>query len=82
MDKLLNFLQKHGHSELPSTACTLLQTPGEVNTQQVPRIDSIYFPPHEKLPETLETYPGKEVAVLHNIGTSLNIHGVPLFKSS
>jgi hypothetical protein len=82
LDNLLKLLKKHGHSELPSTARTLLHTPRQLDTQQSSGMEYVYFPLKQKLQETLESYPLDEVVQLDCVDLSLNVDGLPLYKSS
>ncbi|KAJ8016323.1 hypothetical protein DPEC_G00006000 [Dallia pectoralis] len=82
VDALLKLLKKHGHPQLPSTACTLMRTAREVKTVEKSGMDYLHYPLKEKLVETLDRYPVQLVTDLDTLELSFNVDGLPLFKSS
>lgn len=82
VDHLLKVLQQHGHTDLPSTARTLLKTPRHLATIQKSGMEYFHYPLHQKLLEHLEKYPVEELQNHDTIDLSFNVDGLPLFKSS
>ncbi|KAK9977262.1 hypothetical protein ABG768_019083 [Culter alburnus] len=82
VDHLLKVLQQHGHTDLPSTARTLLKTPRHVATIHKSGMEYFHYPLHQKLLEHLEKYPVEELQDHDTIDLSFNVDGLPLFKSS
>ncbi len=82
VDHLLKVLQQHGHTDLPSTARTLLKTPRHVATIQKSGMEYFHYPLHQKLLEHLDKYPVEELQDHDTIDLSFNVDGLPLFKSS
>ncbi|KAL0149593.1 hypothetical protein M9458_055120, partial [Cirrhinus mrigala] len=81
VDGLLKILGEH-HSELPRTARTLLETCENVNLEMKSGMQYFYFGCKEQLCRHLNMYPGDVVSQLDCLDISLNIDGLPLFKSS
>jgi len=81
VDGLLKILSEH-HPELPRTARTLLGTCENVNLDMKSGMQYFYFGCKEQLCRHLNMYPIDEVTQLDCIDISLNIDGLPLFKSS
>lgn len=82
VDKLLKVLIKHGNSNLPVTARTLLNTRREIETKSVSGMEYYYFGLEGELKNNLSKYPCELVNQLNVLDISLNIDGLPLFKSS
>ena len=82
LDALLKILKKHGHSSLPSTARTLLKTVRVVETQSVSGMEYFNFGIESELIKNFEQYPQSERDNIDSIDISLNIDGLPLFKSN
>ena len=82
VDSLLQVLQRHGHSELPSTARTLLGSATEVITEIRSGMDYIYFGAKTEILKHIKSYPLDYRNKLENLEISLNIDGLPLFTSS
>ncbi|KAK5865318.1 hypothetical protein PBY51_016492 [Eleginops maclovinus] len=80
VDDLLKVLRGHGHSDLPSTARTLLKTPREVKTTSKSGMEYVHFSIKDKLHQTLLRYPADQVP--DYVDLSFNIEGLSLFKSS
>lgn len=81
-DSLLGLLRKHGHSNLPMTARTLLGTPKNVPTEMKSGMQYIYFGVEKQLLSHLELYPEETLRDVATFDISLNIDGLPLFKST
>jgi len=81
VDGLLKILSEH-HPELPRTARTLLGTCENVNLDMKSGMQYFYFGCKEQLCRHLNMYPIDEVTQLDCLDISLNIDGLPLFKSS
>ena len=82
LDDLLKILRRHGHNDLPSTARSLLQTPQNITIERKSGMDYIYFPIAERIKAHFEQYSGEIVKNIDTISISLNVDGVPIFKSS
>ena len=82
LDSLLTLLKSNGHSDLPSCARTLLQTPRNFLIQKKSGMDYIYFPLATQLLIHLKRYLPETLCAVDNLEISLNIDGLPLFKSS
>lgn len=82
VDDLLKRLKQSGHPDLPGTARSLLSTTRVINIEEKSGMEYIYFPIEEALMKHFLAYP---MAVRENVdclNISLNIDGLPLFKSS
>ena len=82
VDGLLKLLKQSGHSELPSTARSLLATPRLVSIDHKSEMEYIYFPLENALLENFQSYPDSVKDSVDTLEISLNIDGIPLFKSS
>ncbi len=82
VDSLLMILRKNGHRELPKTARTLLETCDSVNLQVKSGMQYIYLDCKEQLLKHLKMYPHSFLSKLRELDISLNVDGLPLFKSS
>ncbi|CAM4571293.1 unnamed protein product [Leuciscus chuanchicus] len=82
VDHLLKILQKHGHTNLPSSAHTLLKTPRKISTIQKCGMEYLHYPLRKQLLDKLEKYPVEEILGHDTINLSFNVDGLPLFKSS
>ena len=78
----MKILKKHGHSSLPSTARTLLKTVREVETKSVSGMEYFNFGIESELIKNFEQYLQSERDNIDSIDISLNIDGLPLFKSN
>lgn len=81
VDDRLKILGEH-HPELPRTARTLLGTCENVNLDMKSGMQYFYFGCKEQLCRYLNMYPSDVVTQLDCLDISLNIDGLPLFKSS
>ncbi len=81
-DALLTILKRHGHADLPQTARTLFDRSNkyEVNTRD--GVDIIKLTVSDQLSKHLSKYPTALTEHLQSLDLSLNIDGLPLFKSS
>ncbi len=82
IDALLTILKRHGHADLSQTARTLFDRSNkyEVNTRD--GVDIIKLTVSEQLSKHLSKYPTALTDHLQSLDLSLNIDGLPLFKSS
>lgn len=81
VDGLLKILCED-HPELPRTARTLLGTCETVNFDIKSGMQYFYFGCKEQLSRYMKMYPGSVVTHLDCLDISLNIDGLPLFKSN
>ena len=82
LDSLLKLLKQIGHHNLPCSARTLLNTARDIPVQQKFGMQYIYFPLATQLLKYLKGYPTNKILATESIEISLNIDGLPLFKSS
>lgn len=82
LDDLLVGLKANGHPELPSTARTLLSTPRDIRSTTVSGMEYVHFGLRRTLEGQLNQYPGEALKKINKLELSLNIDGLPLFKSS
>ena len=82
VDGLLLLLKRSGHPDLPGCARTLLQTPRTISIQKKSGMEYVYFPLAAQLLKHFKRYPAETVHEIHSLEISLNIDGLPLFKSS
>ena len=82
IDSLLKILKENGHACLPATARTLLHSQTTVQTQIISGMEYYCFGVKEQLIRyiNMATEAGKEVP--NEIQLSLNIDGLPVFRSS
>lgn len=81
VDSLLNVLRESGHPLLPKTARTLLATCDKVDFVVKSGMQYIYLGCKEQLVKNLELYPRSLLSQIDELGISLNVDGLPLFKS-
>ncbi|PIK38721.1 transposase domain-containing protein [Apostichopus japonicus] len=81
IDGLLKILQKSGHSCLPTTARSLLNSPRNVTSTIKSGMDYIYLGLKSELLKIVKCYALTNSTIDH-VEISLNIDGLPLFKSA
>ncbi|PIK42580.1 hypothetical protein BSL78_20568 [Apostichopus japonicus] len=81
IDGLLKILQKSGHSCLPTTARSLLNSPRNVTSTIKSGMDYIYLGLKSELLKIVKCYALTNSTIDH-VEIALNIHGLPLFKSA
>ena len=82
LDALLVLLKKNGHPNLPVTARTLLQTKRNIPIEKKSGMEYVYFPLASQLLKHFRKYPSHIVGKTTSLEISLNVDGLPLFKSS
>ncbi|KAG9278033.1 hypothetical protein AMEX_G5823 [Astyanax mexicanus] len=82
VDSLLNILKRQGHSDLPSTARTLFDNSNKYEVQVSDGLEKISLNVADQLSKHLRRYPSAVTKQLQVVDISLNIDGLPLFKSS
>lgn len=82
LDGLLGLLKHSGHPDLPGCARTLLRTSRTISIQQKSGMEYVYFPFATQLLEHFKRYPLETVCEVDSLEISLNVDGLPLFKSS
>lgn len=82
VDSLLALLKKNGHQNLPSSARTLLGTTRSISVQVKSGMDYIYLPLAAELLKHFKRHPPNMVDRIDSLEISLNVDGLPLFKSS
>ena len=81
VDRLLRLLQHAGH-RVPLTARSLLKTVKTVPTSVKSNMDYVYFDTEKQLQKFVHQLPSDSRNILKELEISLNIDGLPLFKSS
>ena len=81
-DRLLKILKESGHPSLPRSTRTLTKTARYVPSTQKSGMGYIYFPIKEELLQQFLMYPKGVTEKATTLELSLNIDGLPLFKSS
>ncbi len=82
LDDLLKVLRSQGHDTLPDTTRTLLKTLRAVDIQNKSGMQYIHLSLSEEIEKVLKRYPCEGTSRIHSLEISLNIDGLPLFKSS
>ena len=82
VDSLLALLKKNSHQNLPTSARTLLGTTRSISVQVKSGMDYIYLPLAAELLKHLKRHPPNMVDRIDSLEISLNVDGLPLFKSS
>ena len=82
VDSLLKILKQHGNPDLPTTARTLLGTTKIVNTQIKSGMQYYHYPLADVLLNNFLSYPNHVQENVDCLEISLNVDGIPLFKSS
>ena len=82
VDSLLKILKESGHDQLPGSARSLIKTARYVPITEKSGMEYIYFPVKEELMRQFLRYPTMMKESVTTLEISLNIEGLPLFKSS
>lgn len=82
VDSLLMLLKQNGHPNLPASARTLLKTTRDIAIQTKSGMEYVYFPVASELLKQFKKYPPAIVDKTDSLEISLNVDGLPLFKSS
>ena len=82
LDSLLVLLKSNGHPDLPGCARTLLHTSRSISIQKKSGMEYVYFPLAAQLLHHFKRYPAETVRGMDILKISLNVDGLPLFKSS
>ena len=82
VDELLKLLTRHGHSDLPSTTRTLLGTLKRVVIDRKSGVEYKHIGLRDGIVTQLSKYPAVVIDETNCIEISLNVDGMPLFKSS
>ena len=82
VDGLLKLLKTSGHPDLPSTARTLLHTAKQVETQVKSGMEYYYFGMASEILKHFKQCVLQKRDQVNGIELSLNIDGLPLFRSS
>ncbi|CAB4028785.1 Hypothetical predicted protein [Paramuricea clavata] len=72
----------NGHPDLPACARTLLHTSRSISIQKKSGMEYVYFPLAAQLLHHFKRYPAETVRGMDTLEISLNVDGLPLFKSS
>jgi hypothetical protein len=81
VDSLLRILQVAGH-KVPSTARSLLKTTRHVLISEKSGMQYVYLDVNKQLQRFVKTIPEDRLASWNELELSLNIDGLPLFRSS
>lgn len=79
---MLRILKDSGHSDLPVSSRTLLKTPRDVNLKRISNMDYFHFGLETMICDTLKQYCSEQLDAINELALSLNIDGLPLFKST
>lgn len=72
-----------GHTDLPLTYRTLMQTNKKVNTVKINATTEVYYyNPNDEIVKNLQRYPQAQVVSLPEVSVQLHFDGIPLYKSS
>lgn len=82
VDQLLQLLRKHGHDDLPLTTRSLLKIQKNVQNVRKSDMDCVYFPVEQQITAFLDQVHYTVHEDSSDLGVSMNIDGLPLFKSS
>jgi len=82
VDALLKILKIHGHAELPYTARTLFANEKHYELTTKDAVESVQFNVADQVSKHLSRYPAAVTDHLQSLDLSLNVDGLPLFKSS
>ncbi|XP_051553877.1 uncharacterized protein LOC127440871 isoform X3 [Myxocyprinus asiaticus] len=82
LDALLNILKRHGHAEFPHTARTLFGNENHYEHTTKDGVESVQFKVADQLSKHLSKYPAAVTDHLQSLDLSINVDGLPLFKSS
>ena len=82
VDSLQKILKESGHDQLPGSATSLIKTARYVPITEKSGMEYIYFPVKEELMRQFLRYPTMMKESVTTLEISLNIEGLPLFKSS
>lgn len=83
VDDLLKRLKKTVNPNIPSSSRTLLKTPRNIDLQRISNMNYFHFGLKLMILDTLKKYRQTEIEALNSkLILSLNIDGLPLFKSS
>ncbi len=82
VDSLLKILKKNGHDQLPKSARSLIKPARYVPIYEKSGMQYIYFPVKEELMWQFLRYQTMMKESMTTLELSLNIDGLPLFKSS
>lgn len=79
---LLQGLKMRGHPKLSSTAGNLFQTPTNIPVNMKSGMQHVHFDFRETLMQKLQQYPREMLQKVGEIEVSLNVDGLPVFKST
>ena len=82
MDSLLKLLTKHGVSDLPLTARTLLRTTMTYNVVEISGMQYTFLGFRNNMEKHLAMYPRELLQNTDEVHFSLNLDGLPMFKST
>ena len=82
VDSLQKILKDSGHDQLPGSARSVIKTARYVPITEKSGMEYIYFPVKEELMRQFLRYPTMMKESVTTLEISLNIEGLPLFKSS
>lgn len=82
IDGLLQLLKQCGHPDLPGTARSLLKTTREIHLEEKSGMQYLYYSFSDMLLKHYKAYPVHSQEIITCLQISLNIDGLPLFKSS
>ena len=82
VDELLKLLRSNGHSTLPATARTFFRSSTSIETKVISGMDYYFFGFKTQLIKYIKYASAADIIVPSEIHISLNIDGLPLFRSS
>lgn len=82
VDSLLSIWREQGYTDLPKTARTLMRTKNDFEMKDISGVSYTYLGLRKQLKANVLRYPKAALEHLSDLEISLNIDGLPLFRST